>query len=44
MKKIFSIFTAILLVLGLTGCENFLDSQNLTKKDTSNYPQTPDDA
>lgn len=44
MKKIFSIFTAIFLLVGLTGCENFLDTQNLTKKDTSNYPQTPEDA
>jgi len=27
-----------------TGCENFLDTQNLTEKDTSNYPQTLTDA
>lgn len=42
MKKIY-IFLAI-LVFALTGCENFLDTSNLTQKDTSNYPESPEDA
>lgn len=44
MKKLFSIFTIILLLAGVTGCEDFLDTENLTKKDTSNFPKTPEDA
>ncbi|MDR2912551.1 MAG: RagB/SusD family nutrient uptake outer membrane protein [Alistipes sp.] len=36
MKKIFLVFS--LAGLLLTGCENFLDTDNLTQKDTSNYP------
>ena len=44
MNKIISIITVLLLATTLTGCEDFLDSENLTKKDTSNYPQTPADA
>lgn len=42
MKKIF-----ILLVVAAffaTGCESFLDTYNLTQKDTSNYPESPEDA
>lgn len=41
MKKILS---ALLLCSALCGCEDFLDSENLTKKDTSNYPETTSDA
>lgn len=44
MKKLFSIFTIILLLAGVTGCEDFLDTENLTKKDTSNFPHSPEDA
>ncbi len=44
MKKLFSIFTIILLLAGITSCEDFLDTENLTKKDTSNYPKNPEDA
>ena len=44
MNKIFTIFLSLTLALGFTSCEDFLDSENLTKKDTSNYPQTPSDA
>lgn len=44
MKKLFSIFTIILLLAGVTSCEDFLDTENLTKKDTSNYPKSPEDA
>lgn len=44
MKKILSIFTILIAFAGLTGCEDFLDTENLTKKDTTNYPKTSDDA
>ncbi|NCC09518.1 MAG: RagB/SusD family nutrient uptake outer membrane protein [Bacteroidia bacterium] len=30
--------------LMLSGCENFLDTENLTKKDNSNFPETGKDA
>jgi hypothetical protein len=33
--------TAVLLC---TGCENFLDTQSYTKKNTGNFPVTPEDA
>jgi hypothetical protein len=32
------------LFVVLTGCEDFLDTVNKTKKDTGNYPQTPAEA
>lgn len=41
MKKIFS---ALLLVCMLWSCEDFLDTENKTKKDTGNYPETAADA
>ncbi len=44
MKKLLSIFTILLAFAWLTGCEDFLDTENLTKKDTSNYPKSADDA
>lgn len=44
MNKIFSIIIIALLSVSFVSCEDFLDSENLTKKDTSNYPATPDDA
>ena len=40
-------FKYIVLIAGLvllTGCENFLDTDNLTKKDTSNFPSSQTDA
>ena len=40
MKKI--LICALSLCL-LTGCEDFLDTENLTKKDSSNFPQTEAD-
>lgn len=40
MKKIFCFFVVLFL---LTGCEDFLDTENLTKKDTSSFPLTPTD-
>jgi len=39
---IFICVTAVSLLF--ISCENFLDTKNLTKKDTSNYPQTVTDA
>jgi hypothetical protein len=42
MKKII-LFTGI-VVFGIIGCESFLDTDNLTKKDNSNFPVTPTDA
>lgn len=41
MKKIYYLIS---LLLVMTGCEDFLDTDNLTKKDTSNFPQTVEDA
>lgn len=43
MKK--TIFVAVTALAALcTSCENFLDTENLTQKNTSNYPQTLSDA
>ncbi|MBD5233778.1 MAG: RagB/SusD family nutrient uptake outer membrane protein [Bacteroidales bacterium] len=44
MNKIYTAVLALLTLLSLTACEDFLDSTNKTKKDTSNYPETPEDA
>jgi starch-binding outer membrane protein, SusD/RagB family len=42
MKKIYSF---LIIALLLAGCsENFLDTQNLTKKSSENYPGTPEEA
>lgn len=41
MKKILSI---LLIACTLCGCEDFLDTESLTKKDTGNYPKTGKDA
>lgn len=43
MKKILFILSAIAAFI-MTGCENFLDTENLTQKDTSNYPENQQDA
>jgi hypothetical protein len=43
MKKI-KISLFILAAISLVGCDDFLDSENLTKKDNSNFPLTPSDA
>lgn len=42
MKKI--LLMAAVGVMALTGCEDFLDSQNYTKKDSSNFPVNETDA
>ena len=44
MNKIYAAVLAVLTALTLTACEDFLDSQNKTKKDTGNYPETVGDA
>lgn len=44
MKKILYIATALLSVAIISGCDNFLDTQSLTKKDTSNFPINETDA
>ena len=31
-------------LLTMSGCNDFLDTQNYVKKDTSNFPQNVDDA
>ena len=41
MKKI---LVFVLSVFVLMGCEDFLDSDNWTKKDTSTFPSSPEDA
>lgn len=38
------IITATLFLFTLVGCESFLDTESLVKKNTSNFPITPDDA
>ena len=41
MKKI---LICLSMVLMLSGCEDFLDTENLTKKDNSSFPKTENDA
>ena len=41
MKKILIYF---LVLLTFSNCEDFLDTENLVKKDNSNFPQTAADA
>lgn len=43
MKKIVYIVFVVITVL-LASCENFLDTESLTQKNTSNYPKTLTDA
>ena len=43
-KNILYLIAAAFCVLFLAGCDNFLDTQNLTKKDTSNFPINETDA
>lgn len=44
MKRIYVIFALLLSAGFLIGCDSFLDTENLTKKDTSNFPKTEVDA
>ena len=43
-KNILYLAAAALCVMFLGGCDDFLDTQNLTKKDTSNFPVNETDA
>ena len=43
MKKILSIAIAALFAIGLTSCEDFLDSKNYTQATSENYPASPAD-
>ena len=43
MKKIYLMAIAALFTVGLTSCEDFLDSQNYTEANTSNYPASAND-
>ncbi len=43
MKKIYLMAIGALFAVGLTSCEDFLDSSNYTEANTSNYPASPKD-
>ncbi|MBR5988463.1 MAG: RagB/SusD family nutrient uptake outer membrane protein [Prevotella sp.] len=43
MKKIYIMVIAVLIAGVLTSCEDFLDSENYTEANTSNYPASPND-
>ena len=43
MKKIYLMAIVALFTVGLTSCEDFLDSQNYTEANTSNYPASAND-
>ena len=38
MKTIYQLICAICVICGICACEDFLDTDNLTMKDTSNFP------
>ena len=44
MKTIYQLICAICVICGVCACEDFLDTDNLTKKDTSNFPINETDA
>ena len=44
MKTIYQFICAICVICGVCACEDFLDTDNLTKKDTSNFPINETDA
>jgi len=43
MKKIYLMAIAVLFAVGLTSCEDFLDSTNYTGATSENYPATASD-
>ena len=43
-KNLLYVICAICVVCGLCACDDFLDTDNLTKKDTSNFPVSESDA
>ena len=44
MKKIIYVCSLALSALCMVGCEDFLDTENFTKKNTANFPQLEIDA
>ena len=44
MKTIYQLICALCVICGFCACEDFLDTDNLTKKDTSNFPVSESDA
>ena len=44
MKKYYIFIATVLGMMLIGGCDKFLDTQNLTKKDTSNFPVNETDA
>ena len=44
MKTIYQLICAICVICGICACEDFLDTDNLTMKDTSNFPINETDA
>ena len=44
MKTIYQFISVICIVFGLCACDDFLDTENLTMKDTSNFPVNETDA
>ena len=43
-KNILYLIAASLCVMFIAGCDKFLDTKSLTKKDTSNFPMNETDA
>ena len=44
MKTIYRLICVIFVICGLCACDDFLDTENLTMKDTSNFPINETDA
>lgn len=44
MKRLYMIFALLISAGVFIGCDSFLDTENLTKKDTSNFPKSEVDA
>ena len=44
MKRLYMIFALLIGAGVFIGCDSFLDTENLTKKDTSNFPKSEVDA
>ena len=44
MKKLIYLITILFSIAVLSGCEDFLDTQTFTKKDSNSFPKTADDA
>ena len=44
MKKLIYLITIVLALPVLTGCDDFLDTQSYTTKNSETFPRTEDDA